>query len=85
MCKKVLEFRDYLFSAPPVFCRCKFSYKLRGHKCDKNLFFERVVSILKIFIDSVSFLSQNVSLIIQMRRFLLLNGGMYHEFVHIDQ
>jgi len=48
--------------------------------------FERVVSILKIFIDSVSFLSQNVSLIVQIRRgFLLLNGGMYHELVHIDQ
>ena len=48
--------------------------------------FERVVSILKIFIDRSSCLLQNVSLIIQIRRgFLLLNGGMYRELVHIDQ
>ena len=47
--------------------------------------FERVVSNLKIFIASVSCLSQNVSLITQLTRgFLPLNGGMYHELVHID-
>ena len=47
--------------------------------------FERVVSILKICIDVGSCLSQIVSLIIHVRRRLLLNGGMYQAFVHIDQ
>jgi len=48
--------------------------------------FDQVLSILKIFIDSGSCLLQNMCLIIHFRSgFLLLNGGMYHEFVHIDQ
>jgi hypothetical protein len=49
-------------------------------------FFERVVSILKICVDRGSCLSRNVSLIIQVwRGLLLLNGGMYQAFVHIDK
>ena len=47
--------------------------------------FDRVVSILIIYTDRGSCLSRNVSLIIQIwRRFLILNGGMYQVFVHID-
>jgi len=49
-------------------------------------YFERVVSILKICMDRGLCLSRNVSLIIQIwRGLLVLNGGMYQAFVHIDQ
>jgi len=48
--------------------------------------FERVVPILIICMDRGSCLSRNVSLIIQIwRGLLLLNGGMYQAFVHVDQ
>ena len=47
--------------------------------------FERFFPILVICLDSSSCLSQNVSLIIQIWRvLLLLNGGMYQAILHID-
>jgi len=48
--------------------------------------FELVVSILIICMGSGSRLSRNVSLIIPIwRGLLVLNGGMYQAFVHVDE
>ena len=37
--RKAIEFRDYSFSALLVFYKCKFQYKLPGHKCDQYTLF----------------------------------------------
>jgi hypothetical protein len=53
----------------------------------KTLFcFDRVVSIMIIFMDRGSCSSGNVSLIMQiLSGRLLVNGGMYQTFLHIDE